>query len=302
MVKRIILVLVIISVIICCTRLNTLDESKYLMRTWETYTATIVYDKQGKKKTQGITIDTSSCNDGYIIVKYTGNSVEDTMVDITYNGENRNMYRVGKNCGKYVFNLAYGNGSYKIEILQLTDLSVLASKEIVVANMDEFNPFLISTYAIKYNEKSMVIQEGRRVIKGCLDNFDKLSKIYNFVLDNIEYGEDEDEYYGQWTYFTDIDKIYSLKRGVCTDYTTMFAALCRSFGIPCKVITGYSSSRDVYHTWVEVYVEGKNIEYINENAIRPNEWSKIDLVYDDAITGKGAGIVLQEVYKLTNID
>lgn len=310
--KRIILVLILVIIIVNIVSLKTGDESSYIKKIQQSYTATIIYNEETTKvctkvctkKVTGININTTNYNKGYIVFCYTGSYIENMFISITYNRFNCNMYRVDNIYNKSIFNLAYGNGTYIIEVFQFENniKYILAIKNITVDDIDEFTPFLISTYSVKYNDDMKVIKDAKKITKDLSNNFDKVRKIYDFVLDNITYEQDENEYYGQWSYFTDIDKIYTLKKGICTDYATMFTAICRSQSIPCKVITGYNSLKDVYHTWVEVYVEGENIRHINGNAIRPNKWSKIDLVYDDFATKENSGIVLKEVYEVTNVD
>lgn len=50
--------------------------------------------------------------------------------------------------------------------------------------------------------------------------------------------------------------IFNNRRGVCRDYSTLFAALARSVGVPTRLCAGivYSEGRFFYHAWAECYV------------------------------------------------
>lgn len=59
--------------------------------------------------------------------------------------------------------------------------------------------------------------------------------------------------------------LYALtqKKGDCTEYMDLFAALCRAAGIPCRRMGGYICTKNMvlgaagYHNWAEFYVSGK---------------------------------------------
>ena len=52
-------------------------------------------------------------------------------------------------------------------------------------------------------------------------------------------------------------------KGICYDFASLFAAMCRSQNIPCALTKGYAGSS--YHAWNKVNVGGK--------------WYQIDLTY-----------------------
>jgi len=57
--------------------------------------------------------------------------------------------------------------------------------------------------------------------------------------------------------FATAKEVLSLKKGDCTEYTVLFAALARAAGIPTKVCLGLTYSNIgafLYHAWAEVYV------------------------------------------------
>lgn len=51
--------------------------------------------------------------------------------------------------------------------------------------------------------------------------------------------------------------------GDCTEYATLFAALCRRAGIPARAVGGYLADRDTllepgaYHNWAEYHLDGR---------------------------------------------
>jgi transglutaminase-like putative cysteine protease len=88
-------------------------------------------------------------------------------------------------------------------------------------------------------------------------------KLYNFVIDNMEY---------DWERYADPERkdlkaseLLDIKKGVCEDYSVLYAALCRAAGIPVKYIAGLpvmSIARDANrelesgHAWNEIYIKG----------------------------------------------
>ncbi len=64
---------------------------------------------------------------------------------------------------------------------------------------------------------------------------------------------------------TDRGALYALTqgRGDCTEYATLFVALCRRAGIPARALGGYVVDRNTvldpaaYHNWAEFYVDGR---------------------------------------------
>lgn len=71
------------------------------------------------------------------------------------------------------------------------------------------------------------------------------------------------------TYLPDLKLVMQEKTGICYDFAALYAAMCRSVGIPCRLVMGYTSYvPNVYHAWCEVYVGG--------------EWLTIDPTYNVA--------------------
>ena len=64
---------------------------------------------------------------------------------------------------------------------------------------------------------------------------------------------------------TDRGALYALtqKKGDCTEYATLFVALCRRAGIPARALGGYVVGQNAvldpvtFHNWAEFYVDGR---------------------------------------------
>ncbi len=85
----------------------------------------------------------------------------------------------------------------------------------------------------------------------------------DWIEKNIAYDYNLDLLY---QYFN-IEKTLQSKMGVCYDYSNLFAAYCRSQGIPCFVVDGYRRDNNAYlHTWNRVYFN--------------NTWWNVDITFD----------------------
>lgn len=118
--------------------------------------------------------------------------------------------------------------------------------------IDDDHPFLRSE---KYIESSHpeLLQLARKF--GSVTAKKIAENVYRWVADNINYAG----------YLRDSrGALYALrnKRGDCTEYMYLFAALCRANKIPARGIGGYVRSESSilkpgsYHNWAEFYEEG----------------------------------------------
>ncbi len=99
--------------------------------------------------------------------------------------------------------------------------------------------------------------------KDCSSQEEVARKGHDWLEENIEYDYELDLLY---QYFN-IEKTLQTKTGVCYDYSNLFAAYCRSQGIPCFVIDGHRRENNSYlHTWNRVYFN--------------NTWWNVDITFD----------------------
>ena len=149
------------------------------------------------------------------------------------------------------------NNPGRIEKLKMTisaelyryDLqTAISNKEKNKLQKTGFEEFLKDENFIEKNNYE--IREIARSINGSSE-VEIVRNIYNYVLDNMEYA-----ILGR----KDRGALYALKykKGDCSEYTDLFAALCRAKRIPARVISGIvvqSDRKTAKHSWAEVYLE-----------------------------------------------
>ena len=98
-------------------------------------------------------------------------------------------------------------------------------------------------------------QKARQITRG-LSHDKKIKAIYEYIIDNFTYDGDKAKTV-QVGYLPDLEQIYQDKKGICYDYASLFAGMCRSVGIECKLITGWRGESETYHAWNEVLIKRK---------------------------------------------
>ncbi len=109
--------------------------------------------------------------------------------------------------------------------------------------------FLEATENIQSN--SYEIQKlAEKITKGCEDDFERIAKLAIWVNEHVEY----DLECGDKNY----DALWVLKnrRGVCSEYATLFTALARALGFPVRYVGGYAYGREGWepHAYTEVFL------------------------------------------------
>ena len=87
----------------------------------------------------------------------------------------------------------------------------------------------------------------------CDTDAEKVQAFYGWIVSNFEYDYD----YHAFIQYFDIRQTLRTHKGVCYDFSNLFAALCRSQNIPCYVVDGTPYDRSTAsHTWNRVYYDG----------------------------------------------
>lgn len=101
---------------------------------------------------------------------------------------------------------------------------------------------------------------AEKITRGKEGDLEKVRVIYNYIIDELTYSKDDPNVCGIG------DSLLTLehKKGICTDYHSLFISLVRSLGIPAKFEIGFKIPEDKsqgrlngYHCWAKFYLKDK---------------------------------------------
>lgn len=200
-------------------------------------------------------VDYSHCEDGYVLIAWTAGGNPRLKVILTGPSGTEYVYDLRNDNTYEVFPLSDGSGNYQIVIyqnLEGTSYATILGMNLNVWLTDEFAAFLRPNQYINYSENSQAVQAAARLCAGRSSNLDKVSAVYNYVVDHISYDTEKAQQV-QSGYLPNIDQVYASGKGICFDYAALMTAMLRSQGVPTKLIVGYASN--AYHAWINVWNE-----------------------------------------------
>ena len=184
-----------------------------------------------------------------------------------------------------------GNGQYTFRIMQNTsgnNYIEIASTSTSVTLNNEFEPFLRPNLFCNFSNDSTCVSQARELTSEATNEGDVVRAVYQWVVENISYDYDKaEELSGTTGYVPNPDETMESRSGICFDYASLAAAMLRSLGIPCQIITGYVSPDSVYHAWNMVYIDGRWVSV--QFSIEPNTWTRMDLTFAAAGAGSTVG-------------
>ena len=141
---------------------------------------------------------------------------------------------------------------------------------------------LYSAYIFVYKQENVSLTNGQatlwntktvelavEICADCDSDEEKVKAIYNWIIHNFEYDYECEPVI---QYF-DVRKTLETRKGICYDFSHLFAALCRSQNIPCYVVDGDKRDNiNYHHTWNRVYLGGS--------------WWDVDTSFDSKQTKK----------------
>ena len=118
--------------------------------------------------------------------------------------------------------------------------------------------FLKADRSVPVDESMRELAE--RITKGKGDDLAKVRAIYDYIIDELTYSKDDPKVCG----VGDSRLTLKHKKGICSDYHSLFISLVRSLGIPAKFEIGFPVPRDKaegeikgYHCWAKFYMKDK---------------------------------------------
>ena len=153
-----------------------------------------------------------------------------------------------------IYFIAFANAALKDKLLTKIFVMVLTAVTVVI---------LFTAYIFVYKQDDISLTNGQATMwdtktinladEICADSDtdeEKVNEIYNWMIHNFEYYYECDPFI---QYFN-VRKTLSTRKGICYDFSHLFAALCRSQNIPCYVVDGTKSDdANYHHTWNRVY-------------------------------------------------
>ena len=135
---------------------------------------------------------------------------------------------------------------------------------------------LFTAYIFVYRQDDVSLTNGQatlwdisteeladEICTDCDTDEEKVKAIYEWMIHNFEYDYECEPI----VQYFNVRKTLSTRKGICYDFSHLFAALCRSQNIPCYVVDGDKRDNAQYHhTWNRVYLNGS--------------WWNIDVTFD----------------------
>ncbi|MCM1523559.1 MAG: transglutaminase domain-containing protein [Ruminococcus sp.] len=197
-------------------------------------------------------VDISDTENGVILVKYSGSCAK-VKVRVT---KDSSVYDYDLDPSGTVFPLQSGSGNYNIKIME----NVSGATYAIALDMDfsadiksELSPFLMPAQFISYKTSDKCVYKAAELCAGKTGDTDKIAAMFSYVTDNISYDKQLAASVKSG-YIPSPDATLEKGTGICFDYASLFAAMCRSQSIPAKLVMGYVKG-NIYHAWNEVYTQ-----------------------------------------------
>ena len=157
----------------------------------------------------------------------------------------------------FIYFIAFIDNSGKDNLL--TKIYVLIVSVLIIV-------LLFSAYIFVYKQDNLPLTNGQatlwdtdtvkladEICSGCDTDEEMVKAIHKWMIQNFEY----DYEYNPVVQYFNVHKTLRTHKGVCYDFSHLFAALCRSQKIPCYVVDGDKRDNAQYHhTWNRVYFNG----------------------------------------------
>lgn len=237
------------------------------------------FNKSAATKANDTLIDTSHIDQGYVAVSATSSAR--LKFEITHDGMSY-YYDLPNNGTPIACPLNMGNGTYTFCVWENTSgTRYVAMSDPLSASVsldDEFQPFIRPNLFCDFDESSESTRLANELCADAENEGDALRAICEWVINNVEYDEQKAASLTDATgYIPNPDETIASKSGICFDYASLVAAMLRSQGIPCKIVTGEVAPDGIYHAWNMVYINGTWVTV--DFSIEENTWTRMDTTF-----------------------
>lgn len=211
--------------------------------------------KKTSEKNSAI-IDYSNAEDGYISAAYSGKSERAKLRVIC--GKTQYDHDLASD-GTTEFFPLMGSGSYTVRVYeQVSGKSYSLAVEAVfdVKIKSETDMYLYPNKYSDFDKNSDCVKKASQLCADKSGTVEKIAAIFGYVSENITYDKElaQKVTNGLTGYIPDPDRTLKNGKGICFDYSSLMTAMCRSQGIPARIVVGYAKD-NIYHAWNEIYTE-----------------------------------------------
>ena len=202
-------------------------------------------------------IDTSNVSEGYVSVGYISSKPLKVLY-YTTNPSSPVNYDMSNDGSLTRIPLTLGSGKYTIQIAENisgTRYALVATSTAQYTDAGTLNKYLQSIPTIEFNASMPCIVKAAELTASSSSTNERVTAIYNYVIANVSYDTPKSES-TLTNYSPNPESTYQTRKGICYDFASLFAAMCRSQGIPCKLVKGFCTGVSGYHAWNSVYVDG----------------------------------------------
>lgn len=202
-------------------------------------------------------IDVSTASSGYFTVQSTSGTAR-MKVGVT-SGKSTVYYDYTPG-GAASYTFTQGDGSYTVTLFQNisgTKYRKVTSRQVDVRMDSELAPYLASTAEITFSAADTVGQKAAELCGDAKSAGEKVVAIHNYIAANFTYDYDfaaQVRSGAVKVYTPDTAAVLAKQKGICYDMAALFAAMCRSQGVPCAVVRGTLDGQS--HAWNMVWVDG----------------------------------------------
>ncbi len=236
------------------------------------------------------TVDASNKSQGYITVKYYGGK---SLAKVIVQKDGAKYQYTLKTKGKTeVLPLTVGSGTYTVQIYENvsgTSYSLVLQNNVSASISNSFSPFLYPNQQVNFSQGSSCVYKSAQVCAGKNTDVQKVSAIFKYVTSNIRYDTAEANAIISGSvknYCPNPDEVLSTRKGICYDYASLFAAMCRAQGIPTKLVKGYVGPSGLYHAWNQVYLN--NIGWITVEYKARTGFNTLDATFYSGASNKSS--------------
>jgi len=244
------------------------------------------------KKNASAAIDYSNAKDGYVMVKWLAGGTPKLKVLVKGPSGTTYQYNLRTDGQFDTFPLSDGSGNYTVGVYQNTSgtqYATVLTAAVSAQLTDEFAPFIRPNQYVTYTADSKTVAKAAEICTGATDNLDKVSKVYNYVINNTVYDKKKAQTVKSG-YLPNVDETLATGKGICFDYAALMSAMLRSQGVPVKLVVGYTDG--VYHAWINVYSEKEGwIE--GKIYFDGTQWKLMDPTF--ASSGKQSEAIMQYI-------